>query len=159
MSGHSILFIDALRTLEQRFQWKLQFLLVCDHNRPIPVFKPSVLLTEELEPNVFHTVWPIPIAKRGKPKGSKNRGVGVGRGRGGAAARGRGRGGGRVGRGGRGRAIGDGADEPLALEDGEMEYDEAASESDLGSQPASSVADSKFEQAESEEDSYRFCFT
>ena len=148
VSGHSILFIDALRTLEQSFEWKLQLLLVCDHDRPIPVFKPSVLLVQELEPNISHAVWPIPILKRGRPTKTS----GAGRGRGVAKAVPGRRGAGRGREAGRGRGRGGADAEPIPLENGAIEYDEAAEESDLGSEPPSSARSSSYEQIDSEED-------
>ena len=149
MGGHSVLFEDALRSLDKHLNWRLQFLLVCDHARPIPVFKPSVLLCEELEPEIIHQVWPVPILKRGRPAGGR------GRGRGGARARGRGRRGGRAGRGGAGPAELEG-DAPLAIEDGSANenYDEAADESDLGNDGAESEQDIEMEQGASDEESY-----
>ena len=145
-----MLFEDGLRSLDKHLHWQLQFLVVCDHTRPIPVFKPSVLLCEELEPEIVHRVWPVPILKRGRPTGR-----GRGRGRGVAPARGRGRRGGRV----RGRGAGlaeleEGA--PLAIMDGSADecYDEARDESDVENEQTASEKDSEMEQGESEEEAY-----
>lgn len=82
--GHSILAIDALRTLSSDFKWSMDFWIVANHSRPIGEFKPSVVLATLMEPGEQCQLFPVP-GGRGAP--GKGRGRGRGRGRG--AGRGR----------------------------------------------------------------------
>jgi hypothetical protein len=85
-SGHSILLLDALRTLDDSFKWSVDFWIVANHSRPIPEFKPAVVLVSRMEPEESTQVFPVRVGR--------------------ASGGGRGRARGRAGRGRRGRAAG-----------------------------------------------------
>ena len=132
VSGRSMPLLLALRTLEPHLQWHMQFLLVANHCRTIPIFQVAVVLLEPLEDHdEFFILHPEPPRKsrgRGRGRGEAGRGAG-GAARGGgvepaAAPRGRGRGVGVRG-GARGRGRGRGDVDAAQLED------EAKTESDL----------------------------
>ena len=142
--------LDALRTLEDHLQWRMSFLLVLNHARPIPIFQVAVVLTQQLGEDESFQLHPDP------PKVGRGRGGGGGRrGRGGRGAaqdpgevevagvplqiRGRGRG--RRGRGGRGVGL-------LAVEDGIEEEDEGKPETDDNDEDDDDDASSKNEDSD-----------
>lgn len=125
VSGHSMLLLECLRTLEDNFHWSVSWLLVRNHERPIPVFQPGVVLVSDLPPGEMLQLVPVPVGdQRSRGRGRRGRGRAGRRGRGPGRTAGRGVARGRS-------AICDGVAEPPAIPDEPAEYDEAQAESDL----------------------------
>ena len=82
--------IHAVWTLDLHLHWRVNFLVLQEHSRPIPLFQPSVCLFADMPSASTAILWPVPKNKT-RPKASHAKGRGRGGGRGGAGrARGRG---------------------------------------------------------------------
>jgi len=147
-----------VETIDLRTQWKTEFLHICMHERPVPIFKSGVVLANYMVPCLEIQIWPPPTRSRGAGGGGRG---GRGRGR-------RGRGGrgpavrGRVGRGraGRGR-VGPRLPGALPIEDvghgsgDEGSEDECSVDEGIGEHDGDSDCEGSGSSSSSHEDSWR----